>query len=260
MLHRIIDRLKTECRSCDDCEEIFQEEVSSHTPCFEKLHEKERQNFIRLLRQTGRTLSEEEMAVVDEFLGMEGHMSSDFLLARLKDRGFSLDRDRIEDVLGLLCRYGLAQKVLLNGTGPWYEHLHIGENHDHLMCTRCGKVVEFYDEALKDEILASARTHGFDPLFYKATIYGICQECRDMEGPTLPLTMISPGETARIVAFKGGTSLKKRLTDMGLVCGQDIQVLGKSGPIILNVKGSRIAIGKGIAQKILVTIKGRNDN
>ncbi len=255
MLQKILDKFKLDCNSCDNCKNLEDDEVSNQTPCFTNLHENEKQNFIRLLRQTGRTLSNEEMEVVNEFLSHEGHLSSDFLQTKLTPKHIDISKEKVEEVLDLLCRYGLAQKVQLNGTGPWYEHLHIGENHDHLMCTRCGKVVEFYDEDLREKIFESAKSHGFDPLFYKTTIYGICNECKSKQGQSLPLTMISPGEKAKIVSFKGGSQLKKKLSDMGLVCGEVIEVLGKSGPIILNVKGSRLALGKGIAQKIMVTLE-----
>lgn len=255
MLQKIIDKFKTECSSCENCKDLKEDEVSGPTPCFKNLHESEKQNFLKLLRQTGRTLSNEEMEVVNEFLTHEGHLSSNFLLSKLAKKNTNISIEKVEEILDLLCRYGLAQKVQLNGTGPWYEHLHIGENHDHLMCTRCGKVVEFYDENLREKIFDEARSHGFDPLFYKTTIYGICNECKAQQGQSLPLTMISPGEKVKIVSFNGGSQLKKKLSEMGLVCGETIEVLGKSGPIILNVKGSRLAIGKGVAQKILVSLE-----
>jgi len=116
---------------------------SKETPCFKRLHDNEKQNFLKLLEQTGQELSAEELQIVDEFLSHEGHLSEDFIREKLEAKGIDVSREAIRQILLLLCRYGLAQRVLLNGKGPWYEHLHIGENHDHLMCTRCGKVVEF---------------------------------------------------------------------------------------------------------------------
>ncbi len=254
MLQKILGKIKAGCSSCESCpdgqDENKSEEVRSL--CFEKLHQEEKNQFIKLLKQTGRILSREEMATVDEFLSHEGHISPDFIIKRLKERGQKADPHEVEDVLNLLCRYGLAQKVNLNGTGPWYEHLHLGEKHDHLLCTRCGKVVEFEDEEFKRQMKKSASLHGFQPLFQKTTIYGICEKCKRKQSGTLPLSALSVGERALIVDIAGGSKLKKKLSDMGLVINEKVEVLGKTGPVILSVKGSRIAIGKGIAQKILV--------
>jgi len=255
VLQKLFGKIKAGCSSCETCKDTLATDTEPDVKslCFEKLHKNEKEQFLNLLRQTGRILSSEEMDVVDEFLSHEGHLSVAFIKQQLAQKGKETSEKAVEDILDLLCRYGLAQKVQLNGTGPWYEHLHLGEKHDHLMCTRCGKVVEFEDEDFKEQMKRSASLHGFQPLFQKTTIYGICSRCRKLQSGTIPLSALSQGEKALVVSFSGGTSLKKKLSDMGLVTDEPIEVLSKSGPVILGVKGSRIAIGKGIAQKILVT-------
>jgi Fur family ferric uptake transcriptional regulator len=192
------------------------------------------------------------MEAVAEFFEHEGHLSRDFIHKQLHERGIPMSPDEVQDILELLCRYGLAQKVQLNGTGPWYEHMHIGERHDHLLCTRCGRVVEFDDEELERVAQRLAREHGFEPLFNKCTIYGICPECRGTQGKRIPLTMISPGERVTVAGFNGGMQIRKRLSDMGISIGQEIEVLNRGGPVIVSIKGSRIALGKGLAHKIMV--------
>ena len=54
-----------------------------------------------------------------------------------------------------------------------------------------------------------------------------------------------------------GLGLKKKLQDMGLTPGVELSVVSKtnSGPIIIEVRGARLAIGRGIAEKIDVEIK-----
>ena len=253
MLQKLLGKIKAGCASCDTCKEpLDHHKTQIKSLCFEKLHQNEKQQLLNLLKQTGRELSESEMEVVDLFLSMEGHLSADFIRKELDKKGVCLDIHQVEEVLDLLCRYGLAQKVHLNGTGPWYEHLHLGEKHDHLLCTRCGKVVEFEDEEFKKQMTRAASLHGFQPIFQKTTIYGICSTCKKKESGAIPLSTLSPGEKALVTTVVGGTNLKNKLLDMGLVTDEPIEVLSKSGPVIVGVKGSRIAIGKGIAQKIMV--------
>lgn len=66
--------------------------------------------------------------------------------------------------------------------------------------------------------------------------------------------MVSSGETVRIVSVEGGQGVRKRLADLGLNLGEVISVIQTNhhGPMILAVKESRLAIGRGVAHKIMV--------
>jgi len=70
----------------------------------------------------------------------------------------------------------------------------------------------------------------------------------------MPLAMVSPGEEVRLVAIHGGQQIRKRLADLGLNLGMTVRVLqhNGNGPLILAVKDSRLAVGRGMALKILV--------
>ena len=69
---------------------------------------------------------------------------------------------------------------------------------------------------------------------------------------TLSKTKI--GETVRLVAIEGGTQIRRRLADLGLNTGMTVQIINSisDGPMILSVKDSRLAIGRGMAEKIIV--------
>lgn len=216
------------------------------------LHQREKAEFLRLLEQTGESLPPGGEDVLDVFISTDGHVSSDFLKERLRDKDVA--PSVVDEVLAVLCRYGMAQKVILNGSGPWYEHLHLGADHDHLMCTRCGRVVEFRDPELKAAGRRIARGYNFQPLTYRMTVLGLCPRCRRREGPVMPLSMAARGEKVRIVAFRGGGNMQRRLTSMGIVIGDVVEVVNNSGPYIIHVKGSRLALGKGLAHKVMVSL------
>ncbi len=74
-----------------------------------------------------------------------------------------------------------------------------------------------------------------------------------MTNRAMPLTMLPPGQAGRIVAIHAGQRLKQRLVGMGLAPGNTVQVLqDNGGPLLLAVGESRIALGRGMAHKILV--------
>lgn len=70
----------------------------------------------------------------------------------------------------------------------------------------------------------------------------------------MPLTIVQVGRRVRFVAVNAGHGLQGRLASMGLVPGVEIEVLRNSlhGPFLIAVKGSRIMLGRGMAQKIVV--------
>jgi DtxR family Mn-dependent transcriptional regulator len=72
------------------------------------------------------------------------------------------------------------------------------------------------------------------------------------------LTDLEPGQKGEIVSVMGGFMAVKRLADLGLTSGTKIKVIKKapfSGPVKIEVRGSRLVLGRGLASKILVKIQ-----
>jgi len=75
-----------------------------------------------------------------------------------------------------------------------------------------------------------------------------------MSNQGIPLAMVTPGELVTVTEVRGGWGLQRRLADMGLIPGVQIRVMNSQapGPVLINLRGSRVALGRGIAQKIAV--------
>jgi Fe2+ transport system protein FeoA len=71
---------------------------------------------------------------------------------------------------------------------------------------------------------------------------------------TRPLSQVEEGQTVCIVGVDGGRELRSRLTTMGLLPKTRIKVVrnGKSGPFVISVKNSKMALGRGVVDKIMV--------
>lgn len=77
----------------------------------------------------------------------------------------------------------------------------------------------------------------------------------------IPIGLLSPGEVAQIVAFRdaANSACDCRVEDLGLRVGKSVEMLsngGGSGAVLLKVDESRLAIGRGMAMKILVRRQG----
>ena len=70
----------------------------------------------------------------------------------------------------------------------------------------------------------------------------------------MPLAMTRPGELVTVIGVRAGWGLQRRLADMGLTPGVQIRVINSQmpGPIIIDLRGSRVVLGHGMAQKIIV--------
>lgn len=69
----------------------------------------------------------------------------------------------------------------------------------------------------------------------------------------MPLTMVNPEETQVIRKIGGKEETRKFLEGIGFVTGGEVTVLSKAmGNVIVSIKGSRVAIGRDMANKIMV--------
>jgi len=70
----------------------------------------------------------------------------------------------------------------------------------------------------------------------------------------IPLGYLSECHSGIIVDIRGGRGLVRRLIDMGLTSGTLVHIIKSAGPgpVLIEVRGSRIAVGRGIAMKIFV--------
>ena len=75
-----------------------------------------------------------------------------------------------------------------------------------------------------------------------------------MRGQFLPLALVRPNREVSLMAVIGGQGLRRRLNDMGLNKGVKFRVIHASivGPCIISLGNSRLVLGRGMAQKILV--------
>ena len=70
----------------------------------------------------------------------------------------------------------------------------------------------------------------------------------------VPLSRVPQGARVRLIRVDAGLGLRSRLSAMGLVPGVEMLVVTNrgAGPAVVEVKGTRLALGRGMALKILV--------
>jgi Fur family ferric uptake transcriptional regulator len=216
----------------------------------------EKTNFRTLLESDGNERIQDRLNIIDVFLGSDEHITIEQLYRLLRERGYKYTPEFVRQSLNRMVDFGFAQKKHFEGQPIRYEHRHLGRHHDHLICTKCGKIVEFADESIEALQLRIAAQQGFHMLQHKMEIYGLCAECRAQRRPLMPLTMAKAGEKVMVREMLGGHSARARMADMGLRINDPIEIINNSGEgrLILARDCTRLAIGRGIAQKIMVSL------
>lgn len=133
--------------------------------------------FREYLRTQGKRLTQEREIVVEEVFSSHEHFYAEQLVARVTQRKDRVSRATVFRTLSWLEEAGLLRKVARAEGRDLYEHDYGYPQHDHLICSKCGDLIEFYNEqisALLDEIAAN---HGFRMTGHRLEVNGICDRC-----------------------------------------------------------------------------------
>ena len=142
----------------------------------------ERQQFLDYLRSRGHRVTRERLEVFDEIYAQHGHLDAERLLASLRARGAKVSRATVYRNLDLMVACGLVRKGRLGQGSTVYEHVHPGQDHDHLVCAGCGRVVEFVSPGIAALQAEICRAHGFVPDRHTLQIQGLCNRCAEAGG------------------------------------------------------------------------------
>ena len=81
--------------------------------------------------------------------------------------------------LNLLSEAGLAEQKTFNDTNTTvYEPRFPDRHHDHIICNKCGLIIEFEDKDIEKQQKRIAKKHGFELTDHTLYLYGLCKDCQ----------------------------------------------------------------------------------
>ena len=104
-------------------------------------HEIERRSLARYLEEHNLKQTKQRDAILDVFLGATGHVTSEEIFNQVRSLHPNIGYTTVYRTMKLLCDAGLASERHFDDAITRYEIAH--EHHDHLVCMRCGKIIEF---------------------------------------------------------------------------------------------------------------------
>ena len=132
----------------------------------------------RYMAAHGLKSTRQRSLIIDTFFSLGGHLAVEELWAKVRQQDARVSVATVYRTMKLLHECGLAHARNFGDGQTRYEAAIGRHHHDHLICTRCGTIVEFENdriEALQDKV---ARQHGFQVTSHKMELYGFCQSCQ----------------------------------------------------------------------------------
>lgn len=138
----------------------------------------EKQLFGDYIKSTGLRETTQRSVVLEAFLATMDHVSVEDMFRILKDDNQKVGYATVYRTMKLIAECGLAREVMFNDGIIRFEHTLGRSHHHHLICTDCGKVIEFESKTLdvgEEEVL---KEYGFKHISHHFKIFGLCRKCQ----------------------------------------------------------------------------------
>ena len=132
----------------------------------------------REMRRRGfRWTSQRQLIARVVFLN-HSHFSAEELLGMCREDVKDVSRATVYRTLTMLEQAGFVEGLDTGDGGRKFEHTLGHEHHDHMMCTECGRIIEFRDATLERRQEIAAEEQGFLITRHSLKLFGLCMSCR----------------------------------------------------------------------------------
>ena len=145
---------------------------------------KEKEIFLEHIQKAGLRRTGQRDLIMEIFLRTEEHLTSEDLYWLVQKEDPTVGNTTVYRTLKLLTEAGLAREVRFGDNKTYYEHHYNHEHYDHMICTECGRVIEFFSADIEDLQDQMAEKFGFRPTHHSLRLWGICDECQKEEHET----------------------------------------------------------------------------
>ena len=136
------------------------------------------ETFAKYLSSKDLKLTKEREAVLREIFLRRGHLDAEDLWHSLRKKKKRASRATVYRTLELLVDSGMVRKVDLGHGHSHYEHVLGDAHHEHMVCLKCGKVIEFSDKRIERSLRKLCEKSGFEQCSHHFQIFGYCKDCR----------------------------------------------------------------------------------
>ncbi len=147
--------------------------------------------FSACLENLGLRMTTERAKILAEVSARVGHFDVESLFAQMREKGISVSRATLYRTLDIMMKCALIRKMWVGEDRFLYESAYarrelprgVGGRHGHLVCEKCGKVEEFFDETVDARLEAICWRTSFQARGRSLQVFGLCEGCRAGETP-----------------------------------------------------------------------------
>ncbi len=137
------------------------------------------EKFQTLLKENSLKFTKQRELVLKFLYENDGHFTPEDIYTLLKEQypEVNIGIATVYRTLTLLETSHIASSISFGIQGKKYE-LGLKKHHDHLICTHCGDIIEFYDEIIESRQEAIAQKFNFQMTDHTMKIIGLCENCK----------------------------------------------------------------------------------
>lgn len=133
----------------------------------------------KIVKQKGLKYTEQREIVLSILIHAEDHLSAEEVYNEIKTKhtDSNIGIATVYRALSFLEEVDLITSITFGSDGKKYES-NAKSHHDHLICTECGKIVEFLDDEIEKRQERIAKKNKFKITNHSMQLYGICEDCQ----------------------------------------------------------------------------------
>lgn len=133
----------------------------------------------KIVKQKGLKYTEQRELVLVILMNADGHLSAEEIYNEIKEKypDSNVGIATVYRALSFLEEVNLITSLTFGADGKKYES-NAKAHHDHLICTSCGKIVEFVDDEIEKRQDRIAKKNKFNITSHSMQLYGTCEDCK----------------------------------------------------------------------------------
>ncbi len=135
--------------------------------------------FKDYLKLKGLRYTKQRKEILEKILSRTGHFEIEDIVLEFKNQNIDVSRSTVYRTLNILKELGIVNEVIKFKNKTLYE-VALNEHHDHLVCENCGKIIEFHSQEIEDLQNKICEEYNFKPNFHRLEIYGLCEDCKNL--------------------------------------------------------------------------------